>query len=43
MGRSDQRTRFADEPVNGPMIRLYASVLEDGNPAYWDERFADRV
>jgi len=42
VGRTSE-TRFADEPVNGPMIRLYASVLENGNPAYWDERFADRV
>lgn len=42
IGRTSE-TRFAPEPINGPMIRLYASVLEDGNPRFWDERFADRT
>lgn len=42
IGRTSE-TRFANEPINAPMIRLYASVLEDGNPCYWDERFAERT
>jgi acyl dehydratase len=42
IGRTSE-TRFAPEPINGLMIRLYASVLEDGNPRFWNERYADRT
>lgn len=34
-------THYAVEPVNGPMIRFYASMIRDGNPTYWDEEWAD--
>jgi acyl dehydratase len=30
----------ADGPIDGPMIRWYSSLLEDGNPSYWDEGWA---
>ena len=36
-------TRFADERINESMVRLFASVLEDANPSYWEERFADQT
>jgi uncharacterized protein len=35
--------RFAPVPVNVGMIRHFASLVRDDNPAYWDEEFADRV
>lgn len=36
-------TQFADEEINESMTRLYASVLEDANPSFWDEGFASRT
>lgn len=39
VGRTSE-TRYAAEPVNQSMIRFYASLLEDPNPVYWDERTA---
>ena len=40
IGRSGD-TFFAAEPVNRSMIRFYAGLVQDGNPSYWDERFAN--
>lgn len=34
--------RYASEPVNRSMIRFYASLVEDPNPVYWDERSANK-
>lgn len=31
---------FAAATVNWGMIKYYASLIEDGNPSYWDEEFA---
>lgn len=36
-------TYFAHEPVNSAMIRLYASMVEDGYPAYWRRDLAERI
>lgn len=36
-------TGFAHEPVNGAMIRLYASMTEDSYPAYWEPETAERI
>jgi hypothetical protein len=30
--------QYASEPVNKSMIQLFAAMLEDGNPLYWNER-----
>jgi len=38
IGKSGE-TKFAQEPVNRAMIRFYASMIKDDNPAYWDERY----
>lgn len=34
-------THYAPQPVNRSMIQFFASMVEDGNPSYWDESFAD--
>jgi acyl dehydratase len=34
-------TNYSDMPVNPSRIQFYASMLEDGNPSYWDEEWAD--
>ncbi len=39
LGRSTAPTA-GDVPVNVPMIRLYCSAMQDGNPTYWDDDFA---
>lgn len=36
-------THYSAEPVSPSMIRFFASMVEDGNPTYWDEEFADDV
>jgi hypothetical protein len=36
----ERSVQFAEAPVNWPMIKVFASLLEDGNPAYWDEERA---
>lgn len=36
------RTRFHTMDVNWPMIKIYASAMEDGNPCYWDVDYARR-
>jgi acyl dehydratase len=41
IGRSGS-TNFAHERVTRGMIRFYASMVQDDNPAYWDQRYADR-
>jgi hypothetical protein len=33
----ERSVQFAEVPVNWPMIKVFASLLEDPNPAYWDE------
>jgi acyl dehydratase len=33
---------FAEVPVNAPMVKVFAALVEDGNPGYWDEDFARR-
>jgi acyl dehydratase len=34
-------THYAVEPVTGSLIRFYTSMLEDGNPTYWDREWAE--
>lgn len=36
----ERSVQFAEVPVNWPMIKVFASLIEDGNPAYWDEEMA---
>lgn len=36
-------TQFVPEPVNGAMIRLYASMVEDSSPVYWEPKLAQRI
>lgn len=36
-------TLFAREPVSRPLIQYYAEWLEDPDPNYWDEAFAERT
>lgn len=33
--------RRAELPVNTAMIRLYAALVHDPNPSYWDDAFAE--
>jgi acyl dehydratase len=35
--------RFAGTAVSGARIQHFAAMVQDGNPAYWDEEFAPRV
>jgi acyl dehydratase len=35
--------QLAEVPVNWPMIKVYAAMLEDPNRSYWDEQFAKQV
>jgi acyl dehydratase len=39
----ERETAVAEVPVNWPMIKAYAAMLEDPNSSYWDERFAERA
>ncbi len=32
--------QFAEVPVNWPMVKVFAALVEDGNRAYWDENNA---
>ena len=34
-------TRYAALTVNAPMIQYFCGVVEDGNPGYWSEAFAE--
>jgi acyl dehydratase len=35
--------RYAVTPVSGARIQLFAAMVQDPNPGYWDAEFADRV
>jgi acyl dehydratase len=35
--------RFAGTAVSAARIQHFASMVRDGNPAYWDEEFAEQV
>lgn len=35
--------RFAGSAVSGARIQHFASMVRDGNPAYWDSDFAQKV
>jgi uncharacterized protein len=35
--------RFVGTAVSAARIQLFASLVRDGNPSYWDEEFARRV
>lgn len=39
IGRSTE-ANIGEVPVNGPMIKIYCSAVQDPNPSYWDEDFA---
>lgn len=34
-------THYAREPVNVSMIRFYASMVQTGNPSFWDQEWAE--
>jgi acyl dehydratase len=42
VGKS-RSSRVGAVDVNDAMIKAYASRLEDGNPAYWDDEIADGI
>jgi len=38
-----QEIQFGEVPVSLALIKAFAAAFEDPNPAYWDEREADRL
>lgn len=39
VGRTSE-ANVGEVPVNGPMVKIYCSAVQDANPSYWDEGFA---
>jgi len=38
----EQEVRHAEVPVSEAMIAFFCSLIEDGNPSYWDPAFAEK-
>lgn len=39
----EREVQFAEVAVNWPMVKVFAALVEDGNPSYWEEERARQV